>query len=1242
MAKKEEIAKLAESLMGNRVNIRNMGIVAHIDHGKCVAPSTRLQLADGSFVAAQRLFENAALSGTKVKENESEIVYSLNSPVKVFSVDSLTGKMVVKEISHAWKLQGGKVLKVRARNGVEVTTTPEHKYLVFDGNEFSYAQAKSLKAGQRIVTARETEIVCDINVALEALKLLAQKGFYAKVSESARKTLLEKTGKGNIAQICRTIRTPLKPDSFYFGVCRGRYRLDDLLLLSEAIGCKKEDVSGWVNGVSIKGGSYIKWKPDFNDIFYAAGLMVGDGSDNKLVAGKKLLGEEFRRICAEHSISTYDRYYPQWGGAREVGASRSLKSLLVALFDYPAKKKAHNVSISEFLQKSPAHLGARFLRGYFDTDGCVEKGRNAITLTSVSDRMISQLPLFLNRFGCVAIVEKDNTISISGESARAFVEKIGFLLPEKMAKAKALAQKATRSTVCDLVPMTGLKGAREQFGVSKNEISKHYYKYENDFYVPTKSTYQNLLLKMKQKGVQHNIDVSQLCFIEVAAIEEGFEETVYDFSVPQTMNFIAETIVVHNSTLADSLIASSGLMSEELAGQQRVMDFEDQEQERGITINAANISLLHNYKEAQYLINLIDTPGHVDFGGEVIRAMRAVDGVILVVDAVEGVMPQTETVIRQALREFVRPVLFINKVDRLINELQLTEQQMQERFVKVITHVNSLIAKSMPESLKEDWTVKVQDGTVTFGSAYNKWAINVPRMAINKITFKQVYEYLKSDNQKELAKLSKLSEAMFEMIITHLPSPLKAQKYRMPIIWKGDKESAAGKSMTECDENGPLAMMVTDVSVDEHAGDIATGRIYSGKVSKGSRVRLIGSHKDAILQKVGLFMGPDFTEVTEIKAGNIAALVGMREVFAGETISSEEINSFENFMTEVEPVITVSIEAKSTKDLPKLIEVIRQITKEDPNLRATINQDTGEHLLSGMGELHLEINQYRIEKHHGVPITVSPPIVVYRETVLKSSPSLEAKSPNRHNKLLMSCERIPAEILDKLLKSHFNGKVKPKDRDKAIMFQEMGFDNEVSKKIWAVHNGNVLIDTSKGIEALHEIRELVIQGFMDAMDQGPLAKEKCFGVMVMLEDASLHEDAIHRGPAQMLPTVTKGCYAAMLSADPVLFEPKQLLTITVPENYLGAVSKELGSRRTQITDMRQEGDSSIIIGKAPVKELIGFSSSIRGSTQGRVLWTAEYAGFEVLPRELQKATISEIRKRKGMDPDPKPASHYME
>ena len=298
---------------------------------------------------------------------------------------------------------------------------------------------------------------------------------------------------------------------------------------------------------------------------------------------------------------------------------------------------------------------------------------------------------------------------------------------------------------------------------------------------------------------------------------------------------IAAHIDHGKTTLTDNLVAASGLMSKELAGKQLVMDFEDQEQQRGITINAANISIVQHYENKDYLINIIDTPGHVDFGGEVLRAMRAVDGVIIVVDAVEGVMPQTETVIRQALREYVKPCLFINKVDRLFNELQVGEQEMQERFVKVISHINSLIRNNAPKEFANDWMVKVQDGSVSFGSAYNNRAVNIKSAPKTGISFKQVYEYCKNQNQKELADKSPLFVVLTEMAINKLPSPVEAQKYRIPIIWSGEKESEVGKSMMHCNSSGPFAMMVTDVSVDPHAGDIATGRIYSGKIAKGTR-----------------------------------------------------------------------------------------------------------------------------------------------------------------------------------------------------------------------------------------------------------------------------------------------------------------------------------------------------------------------------------------------------------------------
>ncbi|MDP2973432.1 MAG: GTP-binding protein, partial [Candidatus Diapherotrites archaeon] len=282
-------------------------------------------------------------------------------------------------------------------------------------------------------------------------------------------------------------------------------------------------------------------------------------------------------------------------------------------------------------------------------------------------------------------------------------------------------------------------------------------------------------------------------------------------------------IVAHidhgKTTMTDSLIAAAGLISEELAGKQLFMDFYELEQERGITINAANISLVHKIGGENYLINVIDTPGHIDFGGEVIRAMRAVDGVIVVVDSVEGVMPQTETVVRQALREKVKPVLFINKVDRLVNELQLNAEQMQERFVKTITQVNRLIKNNAPKEFVESWQVKVNDGSVSFGSAYHTWALNVHSMKETGISFKDVYDYCKKQDQKTLAKKSPLHATILGMVVQHLPSPMQAQKYRTTAIWTGELESEVGKGMLACDEKAPFAMMVTDVTVDPHAGD---------------------------------------------------------------------------------------------------------------------------------------------------------------------------------------------------------------------------------------------------------------------------------------------------------------------------------------------------------------------------------------------------------------------------------------
>jgi elongation factor 2 len=408
-------------------------------------------------------------------------------------------------------------------------------------------------------------------------------------------------------------------------------------------------------------------------------------------------------------------------------------------------------------------------------------------------------------------------------------------------------------------------------------------------------------------------------------------------------------------------------------------------------------------------------------------------------------------------------------------------------------------------------------------------------------------------------------------------------------------------------------------------------------------VRLVGGQKEIQISQVAIMMGAERVTVGEVPAGNIAGLIGLKDVWAGETISSKEgIHRFESFMSAVEPVMTVSVEAKNPKDLPKLIEVIRKITKEDPNVHATINQETGEHLLSGMGELHLEITQYRIEVDNKLPVKVGNPIVVFHEGVSRESPEIEGKSPNRHNKFKITVEPIKPAILEKLAEAKIDTRVRAKDKDILQTLSEIGFTKEEVKEIWAIHNNCILLNTTRGIQYLNETKELVIQAFEDAVSQGPMAQEKCSGILVSLNDATLHEDAVHRGPAQVLPAVTRAILACILSANPILREPKQTLTITVPQDFMGNALNELAQRRTQIKEMRQEGELSIIIAKAPVKELIGFSATMRGATQGRAMWTAEYAGYENMPHELQIQTVKEIRKRKGLPEALRKAEDFMD
>jgi len=683
------------------------------------------------------------------------------------------------------------------------------------------------------------------------------------------------------------------------------------------------------------------------------------------------------------------------------------------------------------------------------------------------------------------------------------------------------------------------------------------------------------------------------------------------------------------TTLSDNLLAGAGMISDATAGEQLAMDTEEDEQERGITIDAANVSMTHEYEDTNHLINLIDTPGHVDFGGDVTRAMRAVDGALVVVDAVEGAMPQTETVLRQALREGVKPALFINKVDRLISELQEGPEEMQERLMGVIRDVNELIRGMTEEmdDITEDWTVSVEEGTVGFGSALYKWGVSLPSMQRTGMDFGDIIDLEQADKRDELHDRTPLADVVLDMVCEHFPNPLEAQPFRVPRIWRGDSESEVAQTMSAVDPDGEIVFMVTDISMDPHAGEIATGRVFSGTLEKGQELYVSGTAGKNRLQNVGIFMGGEREEVDAVPAGNVAAVTGLSDAIAGSTVSSIEMTPFESIDHISEPVITKSVEAQNMDDLPKLIETLQQVAKEDPTIEIEINEDTGEHLMSGQGELHLEVVSQRIEREQGIPVNTGEPIVVYREAPQEASREVEGISPNRHNRFYMTVHPLSEELVEALKEGKATMDMPELERREAL--QEAGLDKDASQNVEHIHGTNIVIDATKGIQHLNETMELVLEGFEEALNDGPLALEPVEGALITLHDARLHEDAIHRGPAQVIPAVRQSLHNALIDAEVRLLEPIQEVRIDVPNEHMGAASGEIQGRRGRVDDMYQEGDLMVVEGIAPVQEMIGFSSDIRSATEGRASWNTENAGFKVLADNLQPEIIMEIRERKG-------------
>ena len=705
----------------------------------------------------------------------------------------------------------------------------------------------------------------------------------------------------------------------------------------------------------------------------------------------------------------------------------------------------------------------------------------------------------------------------------------------------------------------------------------------------------------------------------------------------QIRNFGVIAHVDHGkTTMSDSLLAASGIISPSVAGQALALDSMKLEQNRQMTIRGANVTLFYESEGKEYVINMIDTPGHIDFTGRVTRALRAIDGVVVVSDSVEGIMTQTETVTRQALEERVRPVLYINKIDRLVKELRLDATAMQKWLSNIIAEFNKLVDIYAEPELKEKWKVSIQGNSVAFGSAKDRWGFNFKIAQKRGVSFKDVYDAYTSNDQnvlRSLAEKAPLHEAVLGMVVQHHPPPHVAQKYRIPKIWQGNLESEVGRSILGCDEKGPAVMMVTTINVDPQAGRIATGRLFSGTIKDGDEVYLIDAKRSGKIQSVNIYMGNTREVVGMLPSGNIPALLGLDYAVAGETIATvKNIPPFESIKYVSEPVVTIAVEPKHPKDLPKLVEALRRLTVEDPNLIVKINEETGETLMAGMGVLHLEIATSLLQEA-GLEITTTQPLINYRETVSSKAGPIMSKSPNKHNKIFMRVESLHEDVIEMLR----TGQIK-EDMDKKVMakiLREKGWNADEARSVAAIDpGGNMLIDETKGVQFLQESMDSIRSGFDDVVHSGPIAHESLRGVKFVLHHFVPHEDPAHRGLAQLMPASRRSMLGSMLIAEPVLLEPVLGIEVKCPQEQIGTVAGILSGKRGKLLNVDQKGIISIMQGEVPASETFDLSEIMRGGTAGKALWSTYFKDWQVVPQSILRSLVAETRKRKGLNPEP--------
>lgn len=661
------------------------------------------------------------------------------------------------------------------------------------------------------------------------------------------------------------------------------------------------------------------------------------------------------------------------------------------------------------------------------------------------------------------------------------------------------------------------------------------------------------------------------------------------------------TVIAHidhgKTTLTDSLIASSGLLSEDVAASARLLDYDLIEQQRGITIKASGISLIHSVDSQRHLINLVDTPGHIDFSSHVTRGLRLTDGAIIVVDVVEGIMVQTETVTRQAMGELVRPVLYVNKVDRLFKERRLNARMVAREIDKVVREFNAMLGKYLDDELLEKWEVSFINGSLSVGSALHKWGIDISTLRTRSggsdkpkdlgeafiALLEDIEQAYKEDKTEQLISRLPLAKVVLDSVVAVIPNPAQAQEYRVPAFWKGNIDSSLGDSILHCDPAGPCVCLVGDVQPDIHASTVASVRIFSGRLVRAKPLMTTRAGVPMKSLQIGISMSKTRVDLPDVPAGNLAFITGLKDIAIGDTLVEEGISDMvpmSDLQYPTEPVVTYTIEPKRLSHLTQIKEPIREYARSDPALEFHTNPDTGEMLLSGAGELHVEIAVEKLARH-GVEVLLGKPMVLLREQLKGEGKTREAGGGD------VSTFKVRA-VLSK-------PEIQPADLGSLI-------DSDPSSDCW-------IVDASGEIGPYDDETEWIKEAFRVVIRTSPAKGERMRRLGVIIEKCNIKYEGPETSWRKVTQPLLDAIRQSIMTGNPTVVEPWTRLEISAPEEYIGTLASILSRRKGQVIEINSERALYRMTAEIPVRESFGLANEIRTATSGWATWGARTGGY---------------------------------